>query len=359
PLLSMLRPLGLCLLLACAVALTSSAVIVENGLPILWASTTAQLTDMPTQEGVLTPDPWKYLERMSLFRFIIAATDPFMGTMGTNATDSPVWGLPLQLGWLQKSGRLADPTGTSTCGDTMCISPQSWWACINYFVSVLPFLSAVQQGLMGEGVQVRMQVPAGAEDYCTTYNDCVARYPEPMAKWDAFYQGLKTDSTDSTDSTKSDLEKKDDILGLFWDAQRTSLHTSACNARQSHYATPEVSFANSWLNSAEYIAAVHFQSNIQNSVPFMTPLPSRVLKAGDQPPIDDLSTEENHSLKTFGWMKTMNTLMGGRLVTKWRDSMCSIERRAKGRDLLEQLVLNPSFPYSSFLTFMASMATAC
>lgn len=81
-------------------------------------------------------------------------------------------------------GRLADPTGATTCGhqtgDTMCISPQSWWGCkyglwctitkkekqiiinyvlgpqgVNHFLSVLPFLSAAQQGFFGQGVQVQ------------------------------------------------------------------------------------------------------------------------------------------------------------------------------------------------------------
>lgn len=33
-----------------------------------------------------------------------------------------------------------------------------------------------------------MQTPAGVEDFCTTYADCTTRYPDAMAKWDAFFQ---------------------------------------------------------------------------------------------------------------------------------------------------------------------------
>lgn len=36
-----------------------------------------------------------------------------------------------------------------------------------------------------------MQVPAGVQDYCTTYADCKAKYPDAMSKWDAFFQVLK------------------------------------------------------------------------------------------------------------------------------------------------------------------------
>ena len=102
----MLRPSFLSLLLACAVSLSSSAVFLENGMPILWAQTAGQLTDLPTQNGILTPDPWNFLHRMSLYRLMIVATDPLMGSMGTNATDNPLWGLPLQLGWMLTSGKI-------------------------------------------------------------------------------------------------------------------------------------------------------------------------------------------------------------------------------------------------------------
>ncbi|XP_067428320.1 protein LEG1 homolog [Thunnus thynnus] len=357
----MLRPTVLSLLLACAVSFSSSAVVIENGMPILWTHTAGQLTDLPIQNGILTPEPWHYLHRMSLYRLMIAATDPFMGSMGTNATDSPMWGLPLQLGWTLTSGRLADPTGATTCGlqtgDTMCISPQSWWGCVNYFASVLPFLSAAQQGFMGAGVQVQMQAPAGAEDFCTTYADCAARYPDAMAKWDAFFTGLKT----AAESPLPENEKKDSILGLYWEAQMTSTYASAaCNAKQSYYSSPEVSFAKSWLNSAEYVSAAHFQSNLEKSVMFILPLPGRVLQEGDiAPNIADMSQDENHTLSVFSWMNSMNNILGGTLVRLWRKSMCSVTTREKGREMLEQLLLNPSFATSTFLSIVTGMSTSC
>ncbi|KAM4633967.1 protein LEG1 homolog [Polymixia lowei] len=349
------------LLLVGTATLTNSAVITENGLPVLWSQTVSQLTDLPTENGVLAPNPWQYLHRMSLYRLLIAATDPFMGSMGTNTTDSPIWGLPLQLAWELTSGRLIDPTGATTCGlqtsDPMCISTQSWWACVNYFMSVLPFLSAAQQGIMGEGVQVKMQVPAGVEDYCTTYADCAARYPEVMTKWDTFYQGLK----EASESPVSDLEKRDRILGLYWEAHQASLSaTEVCAARQSYYSSAEVSFANSWKNSAEYIAAVYFHSNLQRSVMFMTPLPSRVLKEGDQAPnIADLSSDENHTLSIFSWMNSMNRILGGSLVRMWRRAMCSVATREKGRALLEQLLMSPGFATRSVFAIITGIATSC
>uniref|UniRef100_A0A673AYT5 Protein LEG1 homolog n=1 Tax=Sphaeramia orbicularis TaxID=375764 RepID=A0A673AYT5_9TELE len=354
----MLRPAVLCLLLACTVSFSNAAVVEDGGLPVMWAHATDQLGDLPVENGILNPDAWHYLHRMSLYRLIIAATDPFLGVMGPGPTESPVWGLPLQLGWLLTSGRLADPTGATTCGlqtgDTMCISPKSWWGCVNYFGSVIPFLSGAQQGFFGAGVQ--MQQPAG-EDYCTTYDDCKTRFPDAIDNWDKFYQGLRA----AAESPLPDNEKKDALLGLYWKAQMASTYASAaCNSLQSSYSTVEVTFANSWLNSAEYVAAAHFQSNIERAVKFMTPLPGRVLQENDSPPnIADLSTEENHTLRIFSWMKNMNTLLGGRLVTTWQSAMCSVTTREKGREMLEQLLLDPGFATSTFVGIITSMGTSC
>lgn len=104
----MQRLVILSLLLACSASLGICAVILEDGMPYMWAQTASQLTDLPSQNGVVTPNPWNYLHRLSMLRLLIAATDPYMGSMGTNATDSPLWGLPLQLAWMLTSGELQE-----------------------------------------------------------------------------------------------------------------------------------------------------------------------------------------------------------------------------------------------------------
>lgn len=103
----MLRFAALGLLLASAVTLSSSAVVLENGLPNLWSQTASQVTELPTQDGILTPNPWNYLNRQSLYRLMIAGTDPYLTYMGTTQTENPFWGLALQLGWMQTSGKTA------------------------------------------------------------------------------------------------------------------------------------------------------------------------------------------------------------------------------------------------------------
>ncbi|KAK7909755.1 hypothetical protein WMY93_014439 [Mugilogobius chulae] len=254
----------------------------------MWGHATELLLDLPMEDGVVIPDPWHYLHRMSFYRMIIASTNPFMTSMGPGENQSPVWGLPLQLGWMLTSGRLADPTGSTTCGaqggDTadMCISPSSWWSCVNYFSSALPFLSAAKQRFMGDGVLVRLQIPAGVQGYCTDYDSCKAAHPDAMNNWDAFYQGLK----ESVTSPLPENEKKDAILGLYWKAQAssTAAASTSCVAKMDSYSGVEKSFASSWLNAGEYVAASYFQSSLELASQFMTPLPGRILKDDDSPP---------------------------------------------------------------------------
>uniref|UniRef100_A0A674BRH8 Chromosome 6 open reading frame 58 n=1 Tax=Salmo trutta TaxID=8032 RepID=A0A674BRH8_SALTR len=314
---------------------SNAAVVTENGLPILWDQAPSQLLELPQVDNVVTINPWNYLQRMSLYRILVGSTDKYMASMGTNKTDSLFWGLPLQMGWKLRSG-------------------------VNYYLSVITFLAAVQKDVIGDGlIQVQVQEPAeAAGDYCSSYIDCSTKYPDLMAKWEEFFQTLK----DVSASEISDFEKRDQILGVYWAGQHLSLNTAliSCKAKMSYYSSPEVSFAKNWMNSADYVAATYFQSNLNNSVLFMSPLPSRVLQEGDSAPnIADLSKEENHTLYIFGWMTRMNRILMGSLVRMWRSAMCSDKAREKGRELLQDLVHDPKFAASTFVSILKEMTRSC
>ncbi|XP_061755602.1 protein LEG1 homolog [Nerophis ophidion] len=245
----MLRLPFSCLLLALAASIASSAVIVDNGMPIMWSQAAAQVTDLPVQNNIVVANPWNFLHRMSFYRMIINATNPFMNSIGPSPTDSPLWSLPLQAGWMVTSG-------------------QSYFATILVHISVL---------------------------FC--FKTCV-----------------------------------------LWPPQNVSLTRPA----------------------PEYVLAANFQSTLERSVLFLTPLPGRILQEGDSPPnIADMTQEENHTLHVFSWMKNMNSILGGSLISMWRGSMCSVITREKGREMLEQLLLDPSFPTSTFLSIIINMATSC
>ncbi|XP_072551153.1 liver-enriched gene 1, tandem duplicate 1 [Salminus brasiliensis] len=347
---------------ALVVTVCRAAVVIENGFPILWEKAPALLSELPQADGVVKLDPWDYLQRMAMYRLMINASNPYMSSMGPGANENPLWALPLQLGWKLRSGRLVDPTGVNTCGQEssspVCIATNSWWGCVNYYLSVVPFLAAVEAGVVGDGqAKIEIQVPAElATNYCS--NTCSITHPDAMSKWVKFFQSLKTIS----ESEVTDDEKKDQILGLMWSAELASLDSAAntCADKRTLYSKPEQSFSESWLSSAQYVGAAHFPSGMEKTVQFMAPLPSRVLQETDSPPnIADLSTEENHTLYIFGWMTTANKLLGGSLTSMWQRAMCSSAAREKGRTLLNDLLFNPQFATSSMLSILTEMITKC
>ncbi|KAJ8385919.1 hypothetical protein AAFF_G00178810 [Aldrovandia affinis] len=126
------------------------------------------LTELPSVDGAVVINPWDYLQRMSMYKVLLNTTGMYMTSMGPDASENPLWGLPLQLGWKLKSGRLIDPTGKTSCGqetgDPMCVSPQSWYACVNYYLSVIPFLAAVETGIVGQGSTIQIQAPTSRTD---------------------------------------------------------------------------------------------------------------------------------------------------------------------------------------------------
>ncbi|XP_041661129.1 protein LEG1 homolog [Cheilinus undulatus] len=347
-------------LLACAVSLSYSAVIFDNGVPVLWAQAFGQLDQLPIQNDVVVPNPFNVIHRMSLYKILMAATDWLMLPMGPGVNQNPIWGLPLQLAWMVTSERLADPTNSTTCGteaDPVCISAESWWGCENYLVSVLPFLSAAKNKFFGEGVQVQMQLPEGVTDFCTTHTECSSKFPDAMAKWDAFFNGLI--STGSEDIP--DVLKKDKILGLYWAAQMASTYASStCEAKLSHYSEPEKAFLTSWLNLAEFVAAAHFLSSLEKAGKFISPLPRRILKDGDVAPnIEGLTEEENKSLHTFAWLDSLNSQAPISLLDSWKGAMCSVETRAKGAQLLDDVLSAEPYTSISFMGVLVRMATEC
>uniref|UniRef100_A0A4W4G8A3 Chromosome 6 open reading frame 58 n=1 Tax=Electrophorus electricus TaxID=8005 RepID=A0A4W4G8A3_ELEEL len=352
------------LALASLAVLCGAAVVMENGLPILWGKTSSLLSNLSGSRETVTLDPWDYPQRMVMYRLLINASDPYMGSMGPGTNQNPLWGLPLQLAWKLRSGRLVDPTGADSCGqegsEHVCIAASSWWGCVNYYLSVIPFLAAVEAGVVGEGLpRIEIQVPAQvAQDYCTSTKTCSSLHADAMAKWVTFFQSLK----DISASDMREDEKKDQILGLMWAAELASLSTASntCAERQKQYSGLEGSFSESWLSSAQYLASTHFLSSVEMSELLMAPLPGRVLLDSDKPPnIADLSAEENHTLYVFSWINSVNKWLGGSLTTLWQRAMCSSSAREKGRALLQDVALNPRFALASIFSILTEMAMGC
>ncbi|KAK1170839.1 hypothetical protein AOXY_G7778 [Acipenser oxyrinchus oxyrinchus] len=327
--------------------------------PPLWKDVPESLDEFTSQNNKIVINPWNYIERMGMYKLLLNATAKYMTFLGPNNTGNVLWGLPLQHGWQFHTGRLADPTNTSSCGtqtgDHLCISVKSWWACINYYFAAIPFLAAIETGLF-EDWPVEFEIlPPGemADDFCYTVSGCHSLIPDMMIKWKAFFEHLKRSS-----SKNQDTENQDQILYYMWIAHRASIvAVPKFSERLKYISGPEASFGVNWANTVEFIAATHFHTNYEETSRFQTRLPRRVLVDGDNAPyIEDLSAEENHTLVIFYWIQRINTFLGGGLLKLWRRAMCTEPGRAKGRHLLENMAMNLKFVPSGIYYVMVQLS---
>nr|KAF6504165.1 liver enriched gene 1-like protein [Rousettus aegyptiacus] len=259
--------------------------------PPLWEESPSQLNDYKVENGKYIVNPWVYPERLGAYKILLNKTGSYFEKFGPENKLNLLWGLPLQHGWQYTSGRLADPTQETDCGyesgDHLCISVDSWWADINYFLWSLPFLAAVDSGIMGiSSNQVLLSPPAkDQKKFCLSVAACQSSFPKAMKKWKDFYQHLKVASSSF-----------EDLLEYLWAAHTSTLETThkAFEDRFQYYSKPEASFGRNWLVSVKYIGAIEFPTTLIKTHEFQKVLPQRMLVDGDKAPfINDFTELQN------------------------------------------------------------------
>ena len=169
------------------------------------------LAEFPTaDDGAVAVDPWNYTQRLGVYKVLLNSTAQlgFGGSWG-----NPLWGLALQFAWQHDTGRLLGANDDA-------VSPLSWWATMNYFLSVVPFLAAVDEGVVRvpDGRPVRVLAPEGnLTALCCSVEECIVEAPRALLAWKAFFDYART----------ADVPAQDDALALLWEAHIHSLHEAS------------------------------------------------------------------------------------------------------------------------------------
>ncbi|XP_020842837.1 protein LEG1 homolog [Phascolarctos cinereus] len=329
--------------LLCALAGYVSAFLVEISsltdlYPPLWQGCPGQLSDYRVEDGMYTINPWLYPERMGIYKILITFTAEYFERFAPNNEANILWGLPLQHGWQYETGRLADPTSETECGkengDDTCISVNSWWACMNYYLCALPFFGAVEAGVLGiSSDQVKLSPPPKDQMYfCYNVTACRSSFPDAMTKWNTFFQQVK-------ESSKS----LDDLLKYLWDAHIASLEAarSIFDNRNLYFPKPESDFAEGWSNAVDYIAAIRFETTLKKMNKFQKYLPPRLLKSDDYPLfIKDFTDSQNRILFLINLINKIDNDSGHKFLSLFRNLMKSEYLRKMVNELMEQLTEN-------------------
>ncbi|XP_069582170.1 protein LEG1 homolog isoform X2 [Ranitomeya imitator] len=315
--------------------------------PPMWELVPENLTDFSNDNGKVVIDPWDYLQRMAMYKIMLSATALYLD--------------------MKEPGRLQDTSVQPSIGqnkEQTRISPKSWWACMNYYLAVIPFLAALDAGLL-PGIPYDIVISRPEEfqsDFCYSVNECRLSSPKAMDEWKYFFQSIKTMNQVSDISVPPLSKEEDKALLLMWKAHVESLSVALprCSPRLNYHSEPEQNFGLDWAMTVDFIAATNFPTNLETTNDFQTFLPNRTLVNGDKAPnIPDFSEQQNRVLSTLHFLYNSNKSSGGLILRLWRKAMCSEKGRAEGRNLLYSMVHDPKMVPQAMINIIISMASAC
>ncbi|KAM8945533.1 protein LEG1 homolog [Pelodytes ibericus] len=330
-----------------------------EGYPPMWDIVPEKLEDFIIQSSKVIINPWNYLERMGMYKILLNVTVQYLDLKDADNKKNILWGLPLQHGWQQQTGRLEDTSTYTTHGqrsmDKTQISPKSWWACMNYYLAVIPFFGAADAGFFKEfPLEIELTRPEEFEtDFCYNITHCHASSQKAMSGWKTFFELIKTPRQVTEGS-----ELEDEFLSQMWKAHMESIDIALprCSKRLKYLSTPEGNFGRDWATAVEFIAATHFPTNFKSTNDFQVYLPPRLLNEGDQAPyITDFTPEENRVLSVLNKINKLNSSTGGYLLRLWKKAMCSEEGRAAGRYLFQNVITKPEFALINILKIIKEL----
>eukprot|EP01101_Sappina_pedata_P006271 TRINITY_DN3081_c0_g1_i1.p1 TRINITY_DN3081_c0_g1~~TRINITY_DN3081_c0_g1_i1.p1 ORF type:complete len:368 (+),score=147.08 TRINITY_DN3081_c0_g1_i1:28-1104(+) len=299
-------------------------------------------------------NPWYFSERLAMYQLLLDRTTiPTLHTPSGN----PLWGLPIQFDWQNESGRLPkDSSSTShpLTGEKK-IRYDSWWASMNYYLAVIPFLGAAQSGILGN-TQYVIAPPSSAYSnlFCTTYNTCPQAL---MAKWVQYFNLVA--QLRSSQSTNPD-----DLLNLqavLWDAHIVSIETAFALFEPAlpNLVLPERRFGKNWSLFVDFIAAANFPTSYDGII-FLTPLlPHRSLLWFDVPGfILDMNANQNRALVFLQILYDLQNASGGFLLTFFRQANTTPAAQADSRELLANAIQNPVIIFGGVITLIQNALLA-
>ncbi|MBZ3891419.1 Protein LEG1-like protein [Sciurus carolinensis] len=247
--------------------------------PPLWKESPGQFSDYTVENGIYIIDPWVFPERLGMYKILLNQTATYFEKFAPENEQNLLWGLPVQHGWQYSSD-------------------------LNYFLCVLPFLAAVDSGILGiSSDQVRLlPPPMDQKRFCYDVSGCLLSFPKAMNKWSDFYKYVVSPSSTF-----------DDLLKYLWDAHIFTL-TNTLNTfedRYVYYSEKEVKFEKDWSVAVEYIGVARIPTTLIRVHESQKGLPPRILNKTDTvPEISDFTTLQNTVLLGLNVLSSVNKLTG-------------------------------------------------
>jgi len=309
--------------------------------PPFWDTAPASLTEFPlindSSSQYRLIDPWFYPHRLGLYKILINTTTPFMPFCSSSNASNILFSLPSQLGWQFSSNRLLT-------NGTMNISTNSWWASANYYLSVIPFLVAVDIGLITPNEPFRIIRQDG---FCSNFSECLHQIPNAMAQWHLFFLQLLQSTTCVANKKLNQRIIDKCYLAPIWLAYKSSIYNALPLIESKlDYLPSEVEklFGLSWAKFLNLISMTRKNTNLYEAVKNQRKfLPFRMLKESDRTAhSNDLPDLVNKSLKVlfsfrFDWLSFIERI--------WERITCNYEARIYAQYTLETMAESKLLAY--------------
>jgi uncharacterized Fe-S cluster protein YjdI len=298
----------------------------EISYPSLWETVPSSLNEYPlvndsSQYRLI--DPWFYPHRLGLYKILIDVTTPLMPFCSSSNASNILFALPSQFGWQFDSNRLFT-------NGTLNISLDSWWASANYYLSVIPFLAALDVGLISQESFRIVQYG----NFCSNSRECLRQVPKAMKQWQNFFIHLQ-----QSDKTTNDKIIDNDYLGPMWLAYKSSIEDALPLIESKLSLLPsnlERLFGYGWARLINLIAMTRKNTNLYETIKNQRSfLPRRMLLDNDrQIQSNDLPELVNKSLEVlftfrFHWLSHLEKI--------WEKLTCNYESRVYAQYALESM----------------------
>ncbi|XP_069866860.1 protein LEG1 homolog [Dipodomys merriami] len=168
--------------------------------------------------------------------------------------------------------------------------------CVNHFLSTLPFLAAVDSGIMGISSDQATLLPPPLDQlrFCFNISDCPLSYPEIRNKWSTFFQYIQSPSS-----------KFIIILKYLRATHSSPLKNSVklFEDRYAHYSKKEAgpgAYYEKWIIVVDYVAITRFPMTLIITHEPQKYLPPWILSNTDRTIfIKDFTVTQNSVLVAF------------------------------------------------------------
>ncbi|KYQ91408.1 DUF781 family protein [Tieghemostelium lacteum] len=298
----------------------------------------------------ITVDPWIFQERVSLFDNLLEIHLPLV--FGESNENNCLYGLPLQLNWQNRSGRL---NGAMTNGKYR-IDEYSWWADMNYYLSVIPYLAAMELNMVP---QVNIVPPRfmNASLFCLTYEKCNKTV---MDNWVNYFRLLRNLQQGQQNNSGTVEEMNKQLLEIMWIAHTGSINHALMtfNTQLNLYNVKESKFGFGWANFVEILSIINFNTNYTQVSAMEIALPFRLLKWYDFPPlISDLPEPQQVIVSTmFDIADVSKTIFWEPFL----DSLRNIVKNPRCQEMLNrQLQAFVYHPVNTLLFILKDIILSC